>query len=694
MPAGTALRPSNGYIRVVYNHPDSLQVSAHDFIVRFPAGTSISEREYMTIAFEARKFFARYGVKPDFEILDTDSEVPDMVKIKIGPGRPGFEDVQDLALLFRWDGASDLVEDVDYAFWGATGMVDKSQVSIDGLDRNSKSDSSASNYLRETKITDQKPIAKALHPLLKSWQRRQNPREFGEIPGGNSTTGQDEMSEDLRTAFRSEVPSPEEFSGALDLFAILTEDSLRANGKPNRVINPGELISVSVSFVNLGLVPTGELHTRLRTSEPLVTMLDSVAVIAGIGATDTSDFSRDVYVFSVDSVALPDTLRFKLTVYSKPNAVEPAKNRDPFIADAPIDEFEIGLAARNAFFETFFTVRPQVVTRPSDRGAQQQQNLRIVHRLFSALDPNNPGSQRVNDLTASLEYDGTIFQEVREKLNDYATLEAGDSSDVMTFTLVAKANLQSLLRPPQIVFKFQWGEQVPNPFDPSRDTTITRSSPDTVKWDRLGFKTFALAGTIKSMVGRPVPGARVLLENAKSIRIDTTDGSGSFTFSLTDTGAYTLSALRFGVPEGAIDRDDTTTAKKFIDYDFISEWKEVCKKLQMSTNLVINASDTAAIGKKIGNPCATLPIGRQWVFIDANVSDITPAKLPTRTNLNLQYFNLGSLNFTGILYGDVNGNVDASKLNENTANCPKFEIAVKYNTLMWIPQRLKMPWSN
>ncbi len=86
-------------------------------------------------------FSATYGSLPTYELFEdggSPDAVPDMrdaLGDSISTGA-GLTNGGEPAILYRWDGMSDLVTDLDYVLWGnRTYAVDKTGVSIDGPGR-------------------------------------------------------------------------------------------------------------------------------------------------------------------------------------------------------------------------------------------------------------------------------------------------------------------------------------------------------------------------------------------------------------------------------------------------------------------------------------------------------------------------------------------------------------------------------
>ncbi|MEJ2538314.1 MAG: lamin tail domain-containing protein [Calditrichia bacterium] len=98
----------NTYYQIVEGTFTSVE---SDFLVRFPAGTTIDSAGVLVVATSGQNFSGT----ADFEIVDN-SAVPNMDPLYVGPTASLSN--REMAILFYWDGQSDLVQDVDYAMWG------------------------------------------------------------------------------------------------------------------------------------------------------------------------------------------------------------------------------------------------------------------------------------------------------------------------------------------------------------------------------------------------------------------------------------------------------------------------------------------------------------------------------------------------------------------------------------------------
>ncbi len=197
----------NDYVNLVNG---TFTPDANDFLARFPAGASIANNDYLVIALDDTAFNRVYGFDADFELKSTSTAAPDMV----APGanyigtNVGLTNAGEVLILFYWDGASDLVKDVDYVVWGdKEEAVNKTGVQKDGPD----ADTNATTYLNDTAVAAQISVSSGTpHGLNKSMARK-SLSEVGEtISGGNGISGHDETSENLAAAFTEADLSPGE----------------------------------------------------------------------------------------------------------------------------------------------------------------------------------------------------------------------------------------------------------------------------------------------------------------------------------------------------------------------------------------------------------------------------------------------------------------------------------------------------
>jgi len=187
--------------------------SHSDFHARFPAGASIAAGEFQTIAVNGSSAFeAAYGVSPDYElyedgVIDGIADMREAFSGSIGGqgGLSGGINNGEVAVLYYWDGQTDLVADLDYALWGDRAeAVDKSGVTMDGPD----SGATASAYLNDTAVEQQTVIDVSDHAQGNSWQRVDFTEGSEQATGGNGLDGDNEMSESLRLTWGEGLATP------------------------------------------------------------------------------------------------------------------------------------------------------------------------------------------------------------------------------------------------------------------------------------------------------------------------------------------------------------------------------------------------------------------------------------------------------------------------------------------------------
>nr|MDJ0925814.1 ExeM/NucH family extracellular endonuclease [Acidimicrobiia bacterium] len=181
-----------------------------DFHARFPAGASIDPGVYQTVALSGGDdFFAAHGVDPTYELYEdmTADSIPNMLEATAGSidGQGGLSS-GEVVVLYYWDGATDLVMDLDYVVFGDKNeAVDKTGVAIDGPD----GDTDTSSYLPDTSVASQDAVAPdQVHTAGLSWQRADLTEGVETRTGGNGLTGNDETSEVNSITWGETAPTP------------------------------------------------------------------------------------------------------------------------------------------------------------------------------------------------------------------------------------------------------------------------------------------------------------------------------------------------------------------------------------------------------------------------------------------------------------------------------------------------------
>lgn len=205
-----------GYWRIAEDSPSSASAGGGtfgDFHVRFPDGYNIAAGDTIVVAIGgSAAYSAAYSRLPDFELFE-DSQTPDFVPelVEVFPHsvNAGFlvggtntvtlTDTSESLSLYRWDGISDLVQDVDYMRWGtvASVIVDKTGVSV-----------GAGTYLADTAATSQQTVSASVLAFGAAYARW-GADEGAESPtNGNGLTGHNETSENFAATWHVVAQQP------------------------------------------------------------------------------------------------------------------------------------------------------------------------------------------------------------------------------------------------------------------------------------------------------------------------------------------------------------------------------------------------------------------------------------------------------------------------------------------------------
>jgi predicted extracellular nuclease len=181
-----------------------------DFHARFPDGATIAPGEFQTVSMAGSDdYFATYGFDPTYELYEDGAAdgVADMREALPGSinNQGGLTNGGEIVVLYTWDGASDLVADIDYAVWGDKDeAVDKTGAFADGPD----ADVIPSDYLADTSIGSQDVVSGGSHASGDSFQRVDFDEGVETQIGGNGITGSDETSEDLSNTWQLLAATP------------------------------------------------------------------------------------------------------------------------------------------------------------------------------------------------------------------------------------------------------------------------------------------------------------------------------------------------------------------------------------------------------------------------------------------------------------------------------------------------------
>ena len=192
------LSDSGNYFRLPASVPT---VDSGDFIARFPPGATIAPGAVITVALDtAANFTTAYGAAPTYALSGGT-----MMTI-VANGVPSLTNTGEPMVLFQWDGASDLVHDVDIVLAGipttANALTSKSGVTVDGPD----ADATATAY-----ATDARTLAAQAATPASGKSTKRIARETGhevQTGGGNGISGDDETSEDTAATWDATYTAP------------------------------------------------------------------------------------------------------------------------------------------------------------------------------------------------------------------------------------------------------------------------------------------------------------------------------------------------------------------------------------------------------------------------------------------------------------------------------------------------------
>ncbi len=194
------LTDMNSYWRL----PSSTAITpvASDFVARFPVGATIAPNAVITIATDGVAFIAPTTgfptVTPTYTIQEPTAGATAMeLVVADAGGNPGLTNGGEMVALFFWDGASDLVKDVDLVFAGPAGITGDNQFAAKGAVDGPDADTTTSDYAPDLNtLTPMGAATDGTAPSLKSYKRIANEtgREV-QTGAGNGITGDDETSE-------------------------------------------------------------------------------------------------------------------------------------------------------------------------------------------------------------------------------------------------------------------------------------------------------------------------------------------------------------------------------------------------------------------------------------------------------------------------------------------------------------------
>ena len=237
------------YYNIVLQDGTSGGASGSDFHIRFPSGATIAAGAYQTVALDgAVNFKATFGVDPTYELLGTDTGIDDMLPAETGSigTNPGFSNSGEVAVLYYWDGLTDLVTDIDYVVWGDKNeALDKTGIKIDGPDANTDS----TTYAADTDIASQDSLPTpgfSVHASGLSAQRIDFTEGTQTASGSNGVGGSDETSEIFRFTWHVDsTATPNTGPQTIaDLQSLLLSEYLVTPtfGEFVEIFNPGPIV--------------------------------------------------------------------------------------------------------------------------------------------------------------------------------------------------------------------------------------------------------------------------------------------------------------------------------------------------------------------------------------------------------------------------------------------------------------------
>lgn len=215
----------------------------------------------------------------------------------------------EVVIVFRWDGQSDLITDIDTVYWGSA-LTQSPPLNLNkAIDFAAGIDGPDSDVIRSNFNSDAGAIASFAGPVVASSPVKSIVRpsliESSEAQtGGNGVNGHDESSEDV-SAFTQETPSP----GTCDL------------GQPELSLSPGDL---DFGRVAAGAVTSLSLQIENKGTKTLV--IHGFA----ISGTNASEFNTTATTLTIP-VGQSDTVQvtFSPTALSQRSATLTISNNDP-----------------------------------------------------------------------------------------------------------------------------------------------------------------------------------------------------------------------------------------------------------------------------------------------------------------------------------------------------------------------------
>jgi len=209
---------------------------------------------------------------------------------------------------------------------------------------------------------------------------------------------------------------------------------------------------------------------------------------------------------------------------------------------------------------------------------------------------------------------------------------------------------------------------------PSVDAELDLGSTDTVEQTVRLTRGIAVSGRVVDPTGRPVAGARVIVEDPRDVETRTTDATGGFAVAVPGPGRYRARAVPADRArrnaEPAVDLDVGADGRA----DVVVPWRE--QPADMLTGIVVDANGRPVAGARVAAtepfsvirpvatdargafeiPRASIRLFREEAHLVARLGDLASELVPIRerdlpTSLTFQ---LGAAGITGVVV-DLDG---------------------------------------
>lgn len=184
----------------------TLTFDASDFLARFPVGASIAPGATITVATDAMLFETAYTAVPTYTIQELgNSTAMELLLTGASSPNPSFTNTGEMVVLFYWDGATDLVSDVDIMVAG------NAPTAVNTLTMKTAVDGPDADALPTAYAVDALTIGDTATDAASGFSHKRILAETGnetQAGTGNGITGDDETSEAIRTTWDSMFTAP------------------------------------------------------------------------------------------------------------------------------------------------------------------------------------------------------------------------------------------------------------------------------------------------------------------------------------------------------------------------------------------------------------------------------------------------------------------------------------------------------